>query len=300
VPGEPRVMRVHLIDGTYELFRAHYSKRPGHTAPSGWDAKATVGVVQSFLALLADPQESVTHVAAAFDNPIRSFRNDLFDGYKTEEGVEPALLHQFDAVEEAVAAIGITVWSMDNYEADDALATGATRFRDQVGQVRILSPDKDLGQCIRGTQVVRVKRLDNSVLDEAGLKAEKGIAPGSVPDLLALTGDSADGIPGLDGFGEKSAATLLACYGKIEAIPEYPYQWKVKPRGADKLAATLKAERENALLYRKLATLVEDVPLKEKLADLEWRGVPRKKFEQWCEKIGASENLRSRPHRWDD
>jgi 5'-3' exonuclease len=292
-------VRLHLIDGTYELFRAHFSKRPSHTAPEGWDAKATVGVVQSILFLLQDEREAVTHLAAAFDNPIRSFRNDLFPGYKTDEGVPPELLRQFDPVEEAVRAIGVVVWSMDRWEADDALATGAARWRDQVEQVRILTPDKDLGQCVRGTKVVQVDRMRDKLIDEAGLKALRGLKPESIPDFLALTGDTADGIPGLDGFGEKGASAVLAEYVHLEAIPDFPHDWKVKPRGADRLAATLKAEREQALLYRKLATLIEDVPLKEKLEDLRWRGVPRKKFEAWCDRIGAT-SLKSRPTKWEE
>src|SRR5882672_4782683 len=160
-------VRLHLVDGTYELFRAHYAPRPDHRAPSGRDAKATVGVVASLLALLHEPAEAVTHVAVAFDNPIRSFRNDLFPCYKSDEGVPPELHAQFDAVEEAVAALGVTVWSMDEYEADDALATGARRFRDQVDQVRILTPDKDLGQCLLGDRVVQIDRRQRKVTDEA-------------------------------------------------------------------------------------------------------------------------------------
>ena len=211
VPAEAaRPARVHLVDGTFELFRAHFTKRPGHVAPGGWEAKATVGLAMSMLGLLHDPAEAVTHVAVAFDNPIRSFRNDLWRGYKTDEGVPPELLAQFDAAEEAVRAIGVTVWSMREYEADDALATGAARFRDEVEQVRILTPDKDLGQCISGRRVVQVDRMRKREVDEEALVARRGIRPESVPDFLALVGDDADGFPGLPGFGEKTAAALLA------------------------------------------------------------------------------------------
>lgn len=292
-------MRLHLVDGTYELFRAHFAKRPPHVAPAGWDAKATVGVVWSLLGLLHDPREAVTHIAVAFDNPIRSFRNDLYDGYKTEEGVPPELLAQFDPVEDAVRALGVTVWSMKDYEADDALATGAARFRDRVEQVRILTPDKDLGQCVRGRLVVQVDRQRDKEIDEDALRALRGVPPGSIPDWLALTGDAADGFPGIDGFGTKTAAEVLACYGHIEAIPDHPFQWKVRPRGAERLAANLLAHRAEALLYRKLATLVEDVPLAESLDELSWRGVPRGPFEAWCGRLGALD-LARRPTRWAD
>jgi 5'-3' exonuclease len=199
-------MRLHLVDGTLELFRAHFSRRPDHAAPDGADAKATVGLVVSMLSLLHEPEEAVTHVAIAFDNPIRCFRNDLYDGYKSDEGVPPALRAQFDAAEEAMRAIGVAVWSMREFEADDALATGAARFgpgaEESVEQVRILTPDKDLGQCLSGRQAVQVDRIRRRELDEAALLARRGIRPESVPDWLALVGDAADGLPGVAGFGE--------------------------------------------------------------------------------------------------
>ena len=291
--------RLHLVDGTYELYRAHYAPRPGHNAPAGWDAKATVGVVASLLSLLHEPDEAVTHLAVAFDNPIRSFRNDLFPAYKSDEGVPPELRAQFDVVEEAVRALGVVVWSMREHEADDALATGARRFADSVDQVRILTPDKDLAQCLRGERVVQVDRRQRKVTDEATFRATRGYAPGSVPDFLALTGDTADGIPGLDGFGEKGASMLIGAYEHLEEIPELPYQWKVKPRGALKLAATLAARREEALFYRKLATLVDTVPLTESLDDLRFEGVPRARFEAWCDGIGAR-TLKPAPRRGRD
>lgn len=290
-------VRLHVVDGTYELFRAHFSPRPGHTAPGGWDAKATVGVAASLLALLNDPGEAVTHLAVAFDNPIRSFRNDLFAGYKSDEGVPPELRSQFDSVEEAVRALGVVVWSMVEYEADDALATAARRFAPEVEQVRILTPDKDLGACLRGDHVVQFDRRQRKLIDESAFRATRGFGPASMPDFLGLTGDTADGIPGLAGFGEKSAGLLLGAYEHIENIPTHPHQWKVKPRGALQLAATLAAERENALLYRHLATLVEDVPLAESLEDLRFRGVPRADFEAWCERVGAN-TVRTMPRQW--
>jgi 5'-3' exonuclease len=292
-------MRLHLVDGTWELFRAHFSKRPSHASPEGKDLKATVGVVQSMLGLLEDTQEAVTHLGVAFDNPIRSFRNDLFDGYKSEEGVPPELLAQFDDVEQGVAALGIVVWSMKEFEADDALATAATRGAEdpRVSQVRILTPDKDLGQCLRGERVVQVDRMRGKLITEASQRADKGLQPASVPDFLALVGDTSDGIPGVDGWGEKGTAEVLGTYPHLEAIPRFPYEWAVKPRGAEKMAAALAASLEEAKLYRKLATLRFDVPLPQSIEELEWKGVPRARFEAWCSKVGAA-SLATRPKRW--
>ena len=289
--------RLHLVDGTYELFRAHYAPRPDHRAPGGWDAKATVGVAASLLALLNDPDEAVTHIAVAFDNPIRSFRNDLFPAYKSDEGVEPALRAQFDSVEAAVRALGVVVWSMRDHEADDGMATGARLFADQVDQVRIMSPDKDMAQCLRGDRVVQIDRRQRKLTDEATFRALKGFGPASVPDFLALVGDTADGIPGLRGFGDKGASAVIGAYEHIEAIPEHAFQWTVKPRGALALAATLAAHREEALFYRKLATLVDTAPLAESLDDLCFRGVPRARFEAWCDEVGAT-TIRTAPRRW--
>jgi 5'-3' exonuclease len=292
-------VRLHLVDGTYELYRAHFAPRPGHLSPSGQDCKATVGVVASLLALLADPAEAVTHLAVAYDNPIRSFRNDLFDGYKSDEGVPPELHAQFDLVEEATRAIGVAVWSMREHEADDALATGARRFAEEVDQVRIMTPDKDLGQCLRGDRVVQVDRRQQKTTDEAAFRAARGFGPESVPDFLALTGDTADGIPGLPGFGDKSAGMLIGAYRHIEAIPEHPFEWTVKPRGALRLAATLAERRADALFYRKLATLVDTVPIAGSLEDLRWAGVPRESFAAWCAALGARQ-VATAPKRWRD
>ncbi|HEX8821615.1 MAG TPA: 5'-3' exonuclease H3TH domain-containing protein [Archangium sp.] len=290
-------MRLHLVDGTYELYRAHFSPRPGHSAPGGQDVKATVGLVSSMLALLHDAGEAVTHLGIAFDNPIRSFRNELFADYKSDEGVPPELHAQFDLAEEAMRALGLTVWSMKEFEADDALATAAARWAGQVEQVRLLTPDKDLGQCVRGRTVVQVDRKQQKELDEEAVRAKLGVAPPSVPDMLALVGDAADGIPGLPGFGEKGASALLGAYGHLEAIPEEAASWTVRPRGADKLAATLREHREAALLYRKLATVVTDVPLAESLGDLAWAGVPRERFLSLCDRLGLT-TLKTRPKRW--
>ena len=290
-------MRLHLVDGTFELFRAHYAKRPERIAPGGMDVKATVGVVSSLLGLLADGQEKVTHLGVAFDNPIESFRNDLFDGYKTGAGLEPAILAQMDLVEEAVAALGATVWRMERFEADDALATGVRRWRDEVAEVRVLTPDKDLGQCVSGNRVVQVDRVRRRVIDEDGVRARHGCAPASVPDWLALVGDNADGIPGVPGFGAKTAGKLLARYDAVEAIPASAAAWDVTVRGASRLAATLRKMQDEVALYKKLATLVDDVPLAESLDELRWRGAPRAEFERLTERLGG---LAMRPRAWRD
>jgi 5'-3' exonuclease len=279
-------MRLHLVDGTYELFRAHYSKRPARRD------KATVGLVESLLTLAGDADERLTHVAVAFDNPIRSFRNQLFAGYKTEEGVEPELLAQFDGAEAATRALGMTVWPMDRFEADDALATAAARFAGAVEQVRILTPDKDLGQCIRGKKIVQVDRMRRRELDEDALVALRGIRPASIPDWLALVGDVADGVPGLPGFGEKSAAAVLAAFGHLEAIPDDARGWPKAVRGAERLARTLAERRDDALLYRTLTRLRTDVPLVETLDALAWHG-PGAGFDDWCVALGA-DHLRRR------
>ena len=290
-------MRLHLIDGTYELFRAHFSKRPPHAGPRGEDLKATVGIVSSLLNLLSDPTERPTHLAVAFDNPIRSFRNGLFDGYKTELGVPEELLAQFDLAELATAALGVKVWSMQEFEADDALASGAARLAHAVEQVRILTPDKDLGQCLSGTHVVQVDRMRSKVIDETALRALRGIGPASIPDWLALVGDDADGIPGLTGFGEKGAAAVLAAFEHLEAIPDDPRRWPATIRSRDTLAHTLATQREEAMLYRTLATLRKDAPIDTELSALEHRGVPREPFLLFCEQVGSS-SLPARVERW--
>jgi 5'-3' exonuclease len=282
-------MRTHLVDGTFELFRAHYAPRPPHAAPDGQDLKATVGVVRSLAALLGEAAERVTHLAVAFDNPITSFRNQLFAGYKTDEGMDPALRAQFDQVEEAVAALGVRVWRMVDFEADDALATAAVALADAPGveQVRILTPDKDLGQVLRGEAVVQVDRIRRRVLTEATLLETKGLTPAQVPDFLALVGDTADGIPGLDGWGEKSAAAVLRAHGSLEAIPDAVEAWAVQPRSAARLAQVLAAHRPEAALYKRLATLRTDVPLDTSLPALRWAG-PAPGFEAWCRRVGVT------------
>jgi 5'-3' exonuclease len=292
---EARV-RLHLVDGTYELFRSHFSPRPGRTDPDGRDVKATVGVLTALIALLADEDEQVTHLAVAFDNPIESWRNERFPAYKSSAGVEVELLAQFDLVERACRALGVVVWSMDEYEADDALATAAARWRDDVDQVRILTPDKDLGQAVTGQQVVQVDRMRQREFDEDGVVERLGVQPASVPDYLALVGDTADGIPGLKGFGAKSAATLLQRYTSLEAIPR-DGEWEVPLRGAPRLQETLRDQFGDALLYRELATLATDVELDEDLDDMRWAGAPRSQYLAMCDELGVT-TLRDQPTAW--
>ena len=289
-------MRLHLIDGTFELFRAHYSRRPPRLSLSGQDVKGTVGVVSTLIRLVEDPYDDVTHLAVAFDNPVESFRNRLYSGYKSGEGLDPAVLAQFELVEDAVDALGIVVWSMGEFEADDALATGAARWRDEVDQVRILSPDKDLGQCVDdGHRVVQFDTVRRRVIDTQGVRARNGVDPESIPDWLALVGDTADGIPGIPGFGRKTASALLQHYRTVDAIPDDPRTWPTEIRGAAKLAATLAAMRKEAALYRKLAVLITDVPLAESLDDLRWRGANREKFERVSARVGG---FGVNPRRW--
>ncbi len=284
---------MHLVDGTYELFRSFFGAPPSR-APDGREVGATRGVLSSLLYLVQE--EGATHVACATDQVIRSFRNDLYPGYKTEDGVEESLLSQFPLVEEAMAALGLVVWPMVEFEADDALAAGAARYAKDAAQVRIATPDKDLAQCVRGSHVVMLDRRRKVTIDEAGVREKWGVPPASIPDWLALVGDSADGYPGLPGWGAVSAATVLAKYGTIEAIPDSAAQWGVKVRGAEKLAVTLASRRAEALLYKKLATLREDVPLRESLADLEWRGA-RAELREFCKRIGF-EQFPARVRRW--
>ena len=243
--------------------------------------------MSSMLGLIADRAEQVTHIAVAFDNPIESFRNRMFAGYKTGEGMEPVLVDQMDLVEEAVRALGIVVWSMDEFEADDALATAAVLFSQDVDQIRIMSADKDFGQCVIGTRVVQVDRMRERVIDADGVRERNGVDPVNITDWLALVGDTADGIPGIPGFGAKTAATLLNRFGSVEKIPDDPDLWDVKVRGAPRLAATLAGLREEVGLYKELATLREDVPISESFDDLCWRGAPRKAFDEFATRIGG-------------
>jgi 5'-3' exonuclease len=278
-------VEVHLVDGTYELFRAYYGA-PAARAPGGAEVGATRGLLRSMVALLAEP--GVTHVGIAFDHVIESFRNDLFPGYKTGDGIDPDLLAQFPLAELAADALGMSVWSMVEFEADDALATAAARAAADpaVDRVVICTPDKDLCQCVRGKRVVTLDRRRRRVYDEAGVVERLGVPPRSVPDWLALVGDTADGIPGIPRWGARSAATVLAEYGHLDAIPDDPRMWRVALRGAAALADSLRANRDAARLYLRLATLREDVPLAESIDDLRWRGAPRDKLLPLCEALG--------------
>ena len=289
-------MKIHLVDGTFELFRAHFGAPPAHDA-AGRPVGAVRGLLATLLSLLREP--GVTHVACAFDHVIESFRNALFEGYKTGEGIEPDLLAQFAPAERATAALGIVVWPMVEFETDDALATAAFRWRDEPGveQVVICSPDKDLSQCVVGSRVICRDRLRRTDRDEAGVVAKFGVPPASMPDWLALVGDAADGIPGIPGWGEKSAGAVLARYGRLEGIPDDAAAWDVAVRGRDRLAGSLRRRRQDAALYRQLATLRTDVPLAEGLGDLEWRGARRGDLEALCREIGA-EGLVDRVPRW--
>lgn len=280
-------MRLHLVDGTYELFRAHYSPVPDRTSPAGRDVKASVGMARQLTALLDDPDEAVTHIAVAFDNPIESFRNELFEGYKDGSGVEEALLAQFDLVEEGVRALGVTVWSMDEHEADDAMATAATRFRDEVEQVRILTADKDLGQVVDDRRVVQVDRGRGREFDADGVLERLGVPPAAVVDHLALVGDAADGIPGVPGIGTKISSILLVRYGSIAGIPADPTEWDVNVRGAARIAAALQEHAEEVQLWRRLATLALDVDLGCTLDDLRYVGPDRGALRAWADEVGS-------------
>jgi len=289
-------MRVHLVDGTYELYRAHYGA-PDAVAPDGRDVGATLGLMRSLLALLRE--DGVTHVACAFDHVIESFRNALYDGYKTSDGVPPELFAQFALAERALRALGIVVWPMVEFEADDALASAAATAsaRDDVEQVIICSPDKDLAQCVRGRRVVCLDRSRRTTYDETAVVEKFGVAPSSIPDWLALVGDDADGFPGLSRWGAKSAATVLAHYRHLEAIPDDPASWQLTVRGADALAASLRAGRTEARLYRHLATLRTDVPLREAVDEWRWEGAHRAELEALIGEIGG-ESILERVTRW--
>ena len=278
-------MRVHLIDGTYELFRSWFGA-PEATAPSGQEVGATRGFLRSMAAMLRD--RSVSHIGCAFDHTVESFRNELFADYKTAEGLEPELLAQFPLVERASRALGMVTWPMVEFEADDALAAAAAKFGGlaEVDQIVICSPDKDLCQCVRRDEVVMLDRRRAITLDEEGVKQKFGVLPESIPDYLALVGDAADGIPGLPRWGAKSAASVLAEYLHLESIPDEHEQWNVKVRGAATLAANLRNRRDEAMLYRTLATLRTDVPIAETLDDLRWRGPDRAALEALCAELG--------------
>lgn len=277
-------VRLHLLDGTYELFRAHYGRRDTIVGKDGTDLRATVGIMDSTLGLLREP--GVTHLAASFDTVIESFRNRMFAGYKTSAGMDPDLLAQFPLAERGVAALGVVVWGNIEHEADDAIGTAAVRWVEEVDQVVICTPDKDMAQVVVGDRIVTYNRREGTVMDEAGVVAKFGIHPESIPDYLGLVGDTADGIPGIPGWGAKSTSLVLARYGRIELIPADFADWEVPVRGGARLAESLQANLEDAFLYRDLARLRLDLPLAESLADLEWKGVDRPALEEFCADLG--------------
>ena len=277
-------MKIHLVDGTYELFRNHFGAPP-KKAPDGREVGATLGLLRSLLMLLGSP--GVSHVAVAFDHVIESFRNDLYTGYKTSEGVAPILLDQFPLAEKAVSALGVVVWPMIEFEADDALATAVSRFRKNksVEQILICSPDKDLSQLVEGKKVVCWDRRREIIIDEAGVVEKFGVKPESIPDYLALVGDAADGYPGIQGWGAKSTSTVLAKFKHIESIPKDPKKLPLGLGRATTLMENLGQNYKDALLFRELSTLRKDVPLKENLSDLKWQGAyPRLK--KICHEMG--------------
>jgi 5'-3' exonuclease len=296
--------QVHLVDATYELFRAHYAPRPPVTGQNGIVLSGVSGLVQQLLFLLRE--EGATHVGCATDRVIESFRNDLFPGYKSSVGMPPELLDQFPIAEGAIDALGLVLWPMVEFEADDAIAAAADRWAadETVDRIVICTPDKDLAQCVRDDRVVLRDRRRQITYDRDGVVAKWGVEPASIPDLLALVGDSSDGYPGLPGWGAKSAAAVLAVYGTLEGIPRRASEWRVPSlRGAVLLAATLVEQWDEALLYRDLArlrTTADGVRIpEERIDDLEWHGASRAAWTAFCEEWGLA-GLRDRPHRWRD
>ena len=295
-------MELHLVDATYELFRAHYAPRPDVRGRDGIVLSGVSGLCDQLLYLLRD--EGATHVGCATDRVIESFRNDLFPGYKSSAGMPRELLAQFPIAEAAIEALGLVLWPMVEWEADDAIAAAAVRFASDPSVERILvcTPDKDMAQLVEDARVVLWDRRRGLIYDDAGVRAKWGVAPRSIPDWLALVGDSSDGFPGLPGWGAKSAAAVLAVYGSLEAIPPKASHWEVPSlRGAPVLAATLRDHWDEAMLYRSLAQLrteADGVEIPQAAAaELEWRGAPRDRWEAFCDDWGLT-RLRARPHRW--
>ncbi|MBP6178247.1 MAG: hypothetical protein KA480_07980 [Anaerolineales bacterium] len=288
-------MKIHLVDGTYELFRAHFGAPPKRSL-SGQEVGATVGLLRSMLLLLSDPE--VTHVAVAFDHVIESFRNKMYKGYKSSEGVDRIILEQFPLAEAAVKALGLVTWPMVKFEADDAIASAVAKFKKvkSVEQIIICSVDKDLTQMVEGDRVICWDRRREILLNEKGVIEKFGVPPESIPDFLALVGDSADGYPGIQGWGEKSTSTVLANYRHIESIPNDPAKLGLGLGRATTLLENLRNNYKDALLFRELSTLRRDVPIKENLADLKWRGATAK-LKKVCKELG-SESTMERVKKW--
>jgi 5'-3' exonuclease len=297
-------VQVHLVDATYELFRAHYAPRPPVIGREGVNLSGVSGVVDQLLYMLRE--EGVTHVGCATDRVIESFRNDLFAGYKSSAGMPPELLGQFPIAEAAIEALGVVLWPMVEFEADDAIAAACRRFAADpaVERIFICTPDKDMAQLVEDERIVLLDRRRRITYDDAGVREKWGVPPASIPDWLALVGDSSDGYPGLPGWGAKSAAAVLVVYGSFEGIPDRASAWEVPGVGGGRamsLAASFRDHRDEALLYRTLARLryVEDgveIP-QQTAAELAWRGAPRATWESFCDRWGL-DRLRSRPHRW--
>ncbi len=288
-------MKIHLVDGTYELFRAHFGAPP-KKSQSGQEVGATLGMIRSMLLLLSDPE--VTHVAVAFDHVVESFRNKMYKGYKSSEGMDPVILNQFPLAEAAIKALGLVTWPMVKFEADDAIATAVAMFKKskQVEQIVICSVDKDLTQMVDGERVICWDRRREITLNEKGVIDKFGVSPESIPDFLALVGDSADGYPGIQGWGEKSTAAVLAKYKHIEAIPKDPNKIPLSLGRATTLLENLQNNYKDALLFKELSTLRTDVPLKENLPDLKWQGVyPR--FKKVCAELG-NQSIPERITQW--
>ena len=282
-------MDVHLIDGTYELFR-HFFAVPSARDATGQEIGATRGVLTSVLSMI---ERGATHLGVATDHVVESFRNDLYPGYKTSEGVAPELLSQFPIVEDALKAMGVVVWPMVYFEADDALASAAAEAAkdDRVTQVLICTPDKDLSQCVVGKRVVQLDRRQDILRDEGGVVSKFGVKPQSIPDYLAVVGDSADGFPGLPGWGQKAAALVLSQYSHLENIPRDSQEWHPSIRRARALGESLLAGWNDALLFRTLATLRLDVPVFATIDELRWRG-PRPDFEEFCRRLKSPDLFR--------
>jgi 5'-3' exonuclease len=277
---------VHLVDGTYELFRYFLSPAAAFERTAPEELRAVRGVVTSMLGML---EGGATHLGVATDHVIESFRNELWPGYKTGEGIDPMLYSQFEPLEDALRAFGVVVWAMVEFEADDALAAAASMAAadSRVEQVIVCTPDKDLAQCVRDDRVVQLDRRTREIRTASGVQQKFGVAPESIPDWLALVGDNADGFPGLPGWGARSAATVLARYRHLEDIPKQAAQWDVSMRGAERLATTLTQQWERALLFRRLATLRPDAPIGVDVDGLYWKG-PRADFADWAERFGAA------------
>ena len=289
-------MDVYLIDGTYELFR-HFFAVPSATDKDGQEIAAVRGVLTSVLSMI---EGGATHIAVATDKVIESFRNDLYPGYKNSEGVPPELLSQFPILEDALQAMGVLVWPMVECEADDALASASNKAaqEDRVGKVFICTPDKDLGQCVSGTRVVQLDRRRNIVRDEAGIVEKFGVTPESIPDFLAVVGDTADGYPGIAGWGVKAAASVLSHYRHLESVPKDWQQWHPSIRKARPLSESLFGAWQDAMLFRDLATLRCDLPLFETINELRWTR-PGPAFEAWCDRLKASDLLKRASKRAD-